>query len=148
MRVGDIKRLALGTGAALALALAGCGGDGKTKQAAPGPSSGSQSTGSQSTGSQSTGSQSSGSQSSGSQSSSSGPTSEQTHAAGIPNSHDDQRAYFIRVYCVGDSQTQCKCKLESMGGNDESTFGTVLYKLKRSDPATVLRFGRASTGCA
>ncbi len=128
MRVRDIKRLALGAGVALALALAGCGGDGKTKQAAPSPSSGSQSTGSQS--------------------SSSGPTSEQTHAAGIPNSHDDQRAYFIRVYCVGDSQTQCKCKLESMGGNDESTFGTVLYKLKRSDSATVLRYGRASTGCA
>ncbi|MDQ6749725.1 MAG: hypothetical protein M3Z33_03065 [Actinomycetota bacterium] len=127
----DIRSLTLAAGAALVLA--GCGGGGKDKAAAPNsPSTGQPSAG----------------QSSGSQSKSSEPSSEQTHAAGIPSSNGDQKAYFMRVYCVGDSQAQCKCKLEVMGGNDEGTFGTVLYKLKRSDAATVLRFGRASTGCA
>ncbi len=128
MRTSNITRQLVGAGAALALALAACGGggggggDSRSQQAPP------------------TQSTSSGP--------SSKPSSKQTKAAGIPSSHDDQKTYFKRVYCVGDSQAQCKCKLESMGGNDSGTFGTVLYKLKRSDQATVIRFGRASTGCA
>jgi len=138
MRVRDIRSLTLASGAALVLVLAGCGGGGKDKAAA---------TNAPSTGQPSAGQPSAG-QSSGSQSKSSEPSGEQTHAAGIPSSSDDQKAYFMRVYCVGDSQAQCKCKLEVMSANDEGKFGTVLYKLKRSDSATVLKFGRASTGCA
>jgi len=135
MRVRDIRSLTLASGAALVLVLvlAGCGGGGKDKAAATNPPS--------------TGQPSAG-QSSGSESKASEPSGEQTHAAGIPSSSDDQKAYFMRVYCVGDSQAQCKCKLEVMSANDEGKFGTVLYKLKRSDSATVLKFGRASTGCA
>lgn len=134
MRTSNITRQLVGICAALALtqALAACGGgggggaggsggagaDGKTPQA---PSS---------------------------KSTSPGPSSKQTRAAGIPSSHDDQKAYFMRVYCVGDSQAQCKCKREVMDRTNSSAFGTVLYKLKRNDQATVIQFGRASTGCS
>lgn len=117
MRASNITRRLLVVGVGAALGLAGCGGGGTSQQAAP------------------------------RQSTAGEPTSNQAKASGIPSSGNKQKAYFVRIYCVGDSQTQCKCKFESMGGNDASTFGAVLYKLKHNDDATVIRFGRASTGC-
>ena len=76
------------------------------------------------------------------------PSSKQTRAAGIPSSHGDQKEYFMRVYCIGDSPAQCKCKLDVLGSDDEKKFAEVLYRLKTNDQATVIRFGRATTGCA
>ncbi|MDQ3809984.1 MAG: hypothetical protein M3336_06810 [Chloroflexota bacterium] len=112
-------------GACVGLAAAGCGGDEKKTpdQATSTPTSPKQST-------------------------SPAPSEKQTRAAGIPSSNDDRKKYFMRIYCIGDTATQCKCKLESMGGNDEDTFADVLYRLKTNDQATVIRYGRASTGCA
>lgn len=82
------------------------------------------------------------------QSTSKAPSSKQTKAAGIPSSHSDQKEYFMRVYCIGDRPAQCKCKLDVMGSDDEKKFAEVLYRLKTNDQATVIRFGRATTGCA
>ncbi len=123
-----IGRVVVAIGACVALAVAGCGGGDEKKtpesnRATPSPTSPTQST-------------------------TPAPSEKQTKAAGIPDSNDDRKKYFMRVYCIGDSATQCKCKLEAMGGKDEDKFAEVLYKLKTNDQATVIRFGRASTGCA
>ena len=121
----NIARFVTAIGACVAVAAAGCGGEDKAEQAAPKQS------------------MSAGAK----QSTSEAPSSKQKRAAGIPESDDDRKKYFMRIYCIGDSQTQCQCKFESMGGKDGDSFADVLYKLKRADQATVLRFGRASTGC-
>jgi hypothetical protein len=118
MRATNITGRLLAVGVCAAVVLAGCGGGGSSKQAT------------------------------GSQATSPAPSGKQARAAGIPSSREDQKAYFMRIYCIGDSPTQCKCKLESMGAGDSSKFAAVLYGLKRNDQATVIRFGRASTGCA
>ena len=123
-----ITRVVVAIGACVALAAAGCGGGDEKKapasnQATPSPGSPTKST-------------------------TPAPSEKQTKAAGIPDSNGDRKKYFMRVYCIGDSAAQCKCKLEAMGGNDEDKFAEVLYKLKTNDQATVIRFGRASTGCA